>query len=173
MSQKVPDTPRKRCDPFLPIRVLTGAALALIVILTLAQVFYRYFLDSPILWSEELSRLVVVWMTFIGASAVCWQGRHLAVDVFFNILPDRIRKTIRILNQLLAIGFLAVLTYKSIRIVRLENFQDMSILPLPQGTVRLAATIGGGLMILAILARLFFARRFRASSSDAYDNSTM
>ena len=82
------------------------------------------------------------------------------------------RKGIRILNRFLALGFLAVLTYKSVRVVRLENFQDMGIFPLPQGTVRLAATVGGILMILAILARLLVARRFRSTQSGEHDNST-
>ncbi|MFH1806401.1 MAG: TRAP transporter small permease [Pseudomonadota bacterium] len=173
MQQTESPPPQKAIDLALPFKILVGAALAMIVILTLSQVFFRYFLSSPILWSEELSRLTVVWMTFIGAAVVCWQGRHLAVDVFVARLPTRARLILRRVNQLLAIGFLVIMTYKSFRIVRLESFQDMSVLPLPGGTVRLAATIGGILMIVALLARLFLARRFQSSAKDDYDSSAM
>ena len=71
MSHADPMPPRKGFDPFFPVSCLIAAAFSLIVILTLAHVFCRHFLDNPILWSEELSRLVVVWMTFIGSAAVC------------------------------------------------------------------------------------------------------
>lgn len=120
---------RRSFDIALPLKIAVGFALALILVLTLAQVVLRYFFDSPLLWSEELSRLLVVWMTFIGAAAVCWQGRHLSVDVFVVLLPERVRKFVRLINQFLALGFLTILTWKSFRIVKLENFQEMSILP--------------------------------------------
>lgn len=159
-------------DIALPLKIAVGFALAVILSLTLAQVILRYFFDSPLLWSEELSRLLVVWMTFIGAAAVCWQGRHLSVDVFVVLLPERVRKFIRLINQFLALGFLTILTWKSFRIVKLENFQEMSILPLPAGTVRLAATVGAILMIIAIVSRIFLSRRLHSKQPDN-NNSSM
>ncbi|WP_417830317.1 TRAP transporter small permease [Thalassospira sp.] len=163
---------RRSFDIALPLKIAVGFALALILVLTLAQVVLRYFFDSPLLWSEELSRLLVVWMTFIGAAAVCWQGRHLSVDVFVVLLPERVRKFVRLINQFLALGFLTILTWKSFRIVKLENFQEMSILPLPAGTVRLAATVGAILMIIAIVSRIFLARRLHSKQPDN-NNSSM
>lgn len=163
---------RRSFDIALPLKIAVGFALALILVLTLAQVVLRYFFDSPLLWSEELSRLLVVWMTFIGAAAVCWQGRHLSVDVFVVLLPERVRKFVRLINQFLALGFLTILAWKSFRIVKLENFQEMSILPLPAGTVRLAATVGAILMIIAIVSRIFLARRLHSKQPDN-NNSSM
>ena len=173
MQSKESMPPKRGFDLALPLKVIVAAALAIIVSLTLAQVVFRYFFDSPLLWSDELSRLMVVWMTFIGAAVVCWQGKHLSVDVFAVLLPEKVSKVLRIFNQLLAIGFLGVMTWKSFRVVKFENFQDMSILPLPAGTVRLAATVGGILMIIAILARLFASRRFRETQPDNNEHSMM
>tara|TARA_R110001583_G_scaffold152416_2_gene304319 strand:+ start:71045 stop:71653 length:609 start_codon:yes stop_codon:yes gene_type:complete len=173
MQSKESMPPKRGFDLALPLKVIVAAALAIIVSLTLAQVVFRYFFDSPLLWSDELSRLMVVWMTFIGAAVVCWQGKHLSVDVFAVLLPEKVSKVLRIFNQLLAIGFLGVMTWKSFRVVKFENFQDMSILPLPAGTVRLAATVGGILMIIAILARLFASRRFRDTQPDNNEHSMM
>ena len=164
---------KRQFDFTLPFKIAVGAALAIIVALTLAQVVLRYFFDSPLLWSDELSRLMVVWMTFIGAAVVCWQGRHLSVDVFVTHLPPGVQKVLRVINQFLALGFLAVLTWKSFRIVKLENFQEMSILPLPAGTVRLAATVGAILMIVAIVSRLFFSRRIHEKQPDNNEHSML
>mgnify|MGYP003147398950 FL=1 len=173
MQSTEPALPKRRLDLALPLKILTCATLAIIVTLTLAQVVFRYFFDSPLLWSDELSRLLVVWMTFIGAAVVCWQGRHLSVDVFVNLMPEKVRKIIRISNQILALAFLGVMTWKSFRIVNLENFQEMSILPLPAGTVRLAATVGGILMLVVILARLFLSDRLRNVRTENDENSML
>ncbi|WP_296993500.1 TRAP transporter small permease [Thalassospira sp. UBA1131] len=164
---------KRSFDVSLPFKIAVGLALAVILALTLAQVVLRYFFDSPLLWSEELSRLLVVWMTFIGAAVVCWQGRHLSVDVFVVLLPKGARRIVRLINQILALGFLTILTWKSFRIVKLENFQEMSILPLPAGTVRLAATVGAILMIVAIISRIFLSRRLHSKQPDNNDSSML
>lgn len=173
MNSNEPAPPKRPFDYTLPFKFAVAAALALIVTLTLAQVVFRYFFDSPILWSEELSRLTVVWMTFIGAAVVCWQGRHLSVDVLVTHLPKSVQKVLRVFNQLLAVGFLSVLTWKSFRVVKFENFQEMSILPLPAGTVRLAATVGAILMIIAIFSRLFLSRRIHEKQPDNNEQSML
>lgn len=146
-------------DIAAPLRVVVTLGFLAVLVVTLAQVFFRYVLDEPLIWSEELSRLLIVWVTFIGGAVVCWDGRHLNVDVAFTRFPPRVRNIVRVFNIVVALAFLGVLVYASIPIVRFENFQDMSVLPLPAGVVRLAATVGGALMAIAIVARALY--RFR------------
>lgn len=173
MQPTEPIPEKRRLDLTFPFKVVVATSLAIIVTLTLAQIVFRYFFDSPILWSEELSRLMVVWMTFIGAAVVCWQGRHLSVDVLVVHMPKGVQKVLRIVNQFLALGFLSILMWKSLRIVKFENFQEMSVLPLPAGTVRLAATVGAILMIIALAARLFLSRRIIEKQSDNNEHSML
>ena len=59
---------KKPLDLALPLRVLVGVMFLTIVILTLVQVFARYVLNSPLLWSEELARLLLVWVVFLGGA---------------------------------------------------------------------------------------------------------
>lgn len=138
------------------LRIVVTLGFLVILGVTLAQVFFRYVLAAPLIWSEELSRLLIVWVSFVGGAVVCWDGRHLNVDVAFNRFPGRLKTLVRFFNVVVALAFLAILVDASIPIVRFENFQDMSVLPLPAGVVRLAATVGGVLMIIAILARTLY-----------------
>jgi len=149
----------RRVDLALPLRILVGCAFALIVGLTIAQVFFRFALDSPLIWSEELVRLLLVWVTFIGAAVVAWDGTHLNVNVVFVRLPDRLKAAMRWFNLVVALGFLVVLVWFSIPLVRIENMADMGALGLPYGWVRLPATVGGALMIGLILLRRFYRLR--------------
>lgn len=60
------------------------AVLILVAILgtMFAQVVARYVFRTPFSWSEELSRLGLIWMTFLAAAYVMSQRRHLAVDLW-------------------------------------------------------------------------------------------
>lgn len=46
-----------------------------------AQVIWRYVLQSPLSWSEEIARLAMIWLTFIAASFVSAKHQHIAVDL--------------------------------------------------------------------------------------------
>ncbi len=148
-----------RLDLALPLRILAGCAFALIVALTIAQVFFRFALDSPLIWSEELARLLLVWVTFVGAAVVAWDGSHLNVDVVFARLPARLKAAVRWFNLLVALAFLAVMAWFSVRLIRIEAMSDMGALGIPFSWVRIPALVGGVLIIAFILLRRFYRLR--------------
>lgn len=138
-----------------PLRIITGALFVVIVTLTVAQVAFRYVLSQPLIWSEELAKLLLVWMVFLGAAVLCWDGRHLDVDVVFRLFPPIGRRILRGLNLALAAGFLVGLTLWSWDVVVLEGYSDLGALGISRGWLRLPATIGGGLMLFFMLLRRF------------------
>jgi TRAP-type C4-dicarboxylate transport system permease small subunit len=147
---------KKVLDLALPLRILVGVMFLTIVILTLVQVFARYILNSPLLWSEELARLLLVWVVFLGGAVVCWDGRHLNVDTFFSRFSKRLRSAIRTLNALIALCFLLVLAWSSWPLIELEWIINMGSIPISMSFVRIPALVGGVLMIAFILLRRFY-----------------
>lgn len=145
--------PRITVDLAWPLRFLTGAMFATIVTLTIAQVAFRYLLDSPLIWSEELSKLLLVWMVFLGAAAVTFDGKHLDVDVVFGTLPPLLRRLVRHLNLAMALFFLGALAWFSWEIVEIESWSALGALDISAAWVRLPATVGGGLMVLFLILR--------------------
>ncbi|MEF2071615.1 TRAP transporter small permease [Consotaella aegiceratis] len=168
MAESTPPHSKRPIDLAWPLRVLVALTLIAVVAVTLVQIVLRYVFDAPLIWSEELVKLLIVWITFVGAGAVCFDGRHLNVDVFFKMLPVRLRVAVRWLNILLSLGFLAILGWTSITLVRIESMQELSSLPLTLGHVRAAATAGAILMIAGILARIFYSRPRRRRDDPAY-----
>lgn len=147
---------KKPLDLALPLRILVGIMFLTIVILTLVQVFARYILNSPLLWSEELARLLLVWVVFLGGAVVCWDGRHLNVDTFFSRSSGRVRVAMRALNALIALIFLAVLAWSSLPLIEIEWIINMGSIPISMSFVRIPALVGGILMIVYILLRWFY-----------------
>ncbi len=69
-----------------------GAALALMVVLVFTNVVLRYAFNSGITVSEELSRWLFVWLTFMGAIVALNDRAHLGTDTLVSRLSLRGKK---------------------------------------------------------------------------------
>lgn len=167
------ETKPRDLDLFRPLRIVVTLVFIVIVCLTLAQIFFRFVLDSPLVWSEELARLLTVWLTFLGAAVVCWDGRHLNIDVGFGLLRPNAQAVVRVINAALAIGLLLFIFRPTLRLVEIENFSELGALELPSGIVRLPVAVGGALMVLAIAGRLLWRRRRMGRHDPAYAKDAM
>jgi TRAP-type transport system small permease protein len=65
---------------------LIAAMLALMVVLVFGNVFMRYAFNSGFTLSEELSRWLFVWMTFMGAVVALRSNGHLGTDMLVGKL---------------------------------------------------------------------------------------
>jgi TRAP-type transport system small permease protein len=68
------------------ISYLIAAALALMVVLVFGNVFMRYAFNSGFSVSEELSRWLFVWLTFLGAVVALRDNGHLGTDMLVGRL---------------------------------------------------------------------------------------
>jgi C4-dicarboxylate transporter DctQ subunit len=86
------------------VEAVCAGFLALIAGLTIAQVILRYIFSYSLIWSEELSILLFIYLGFFGISVAYSQGKHLYVDALVVILPKSVRKVI----ESIALGFTCV-----------------------------------------------------------------
>jgi TRAP-type transport system small permease protein len=71
------------------LKVAIAFCLAAMVVLVFSNVVLRYVFNSGIATSEELSRWLLVWLTFLGAIVALRQHAHLGVDTLVRALPPR------------------------------------------------------------------------------------
>ncbi|WP_462420589.1 TRAP transporter small permease [Salinicoccus sp. Marseille-QA3877] len=64
-------------------------------VITLLAVIYRYIFSSPLIWSEELARYLMVWGVFIGISIVTRKNAQLALDLLDSFAPEKIKTFMR------------------------------------------------------------------------------
>ena len=69
--------------------ILMASCLAVMAIAVFINVVLRYGFGSGIAASEELSRLLFVWMVFIGATAAYPAGEHMAFTSLVAMLRNR------------------------------------------------------------------------------------
>src|SRR5512145_3209070 len=85
------------------------ALMAAMAVLVFANVVSRYALNYSLIWVEELTRYLMVWVGFLGAGLVLRLGAHIAVDAFQDMLPARAARALRTgIVVLLAITFAAM-----------------------------------------------------------------
>jgi C4-dicarboxylate transporter DctQ subunit len=68
-------------------------------------VINRFFLKNSLSWSEELSRYLSIWATFLGASLGVKKGAHIGVEALVMILPFKIKKNVDIFTDILSFIF--------------------------------------------------------------------
>ena len=83
------------------LEALMVLLLALMVVLVFGNVVLRYAFDSGITVSEELSRWLFVWMTFLGAIVAIKEHGHLGTDMLVARLPKAGKKACLIVGHLL------------------------------------------------------------------------
>ena len=109
------DAPEPPASPATRLRWedwLGGAVLALLALITFANVLARYFTDQSFAWTEEISISLMVVLTLVAAGAAVARDRHIRIEVFFGKGPAARQRRLALLSAaatLLAFALLAAL----------------------------------------------------------------
>src|SRR5947209_19633351 len=83
------------------LKAVIALCLAVMVVLVFGNVVLRYGFNSGITVSEELSRWLFVWLTFVGAIVALRNHAHLGMDSVVTRLPLIGKKICLVLSLLL------------------------------------------------------------------------
>lgn len=97
-----------------------AAMLAAMVVLVFGNVVLRYLFNSGITVSEEVSRWLFIWMTFLGAIVALREHGHLGVDMVVQRLPAWAKRICLGLGHLLMLYILWLLLQGSIAQARIN-----------------------------------------------------
>ena len=97
--------------------VICGATLTVCVVLVNLNVIFRYFLNNPIKWTDEVVTSLFIWTVFMGSAYAHRKHAHLGVDIVVNLVPAGPRKVIEFIMDILQILILVLLTYISAQYV--------------------------------------------------------
>ncbi len=130
------------------VEAVTVALLTVLVTLVTMQVFMRYVMHSPLVWSEEMARMTFIWFAFIGAGLGFRYQLDLRVNFFTDMLPLKPRLYLRLLIHLIEVAFLIILLWNG-------WFLNDRIFSTPTPALYWSKStfyggiLGGGLVILA------------------------
>ena len=96
------------------LAIVTFSGILLCVLL---QVFFRYVLNSPLTWSEELARYLFIWCAFLGWIVASRKRSHLAMTFVVDRMPPRAQAAIGVAIELATILFAWILGTRGARLV--------------------------------------------------------
>ncbi len=148
------------------IDALLAAALAVMVVLVFGNVVLRYGFNSGITTSEELSRWLFVWLTFLGAIVAMKDGAHLGSDALVSRLPRRGKQALFVVAQLLMLFVCGLLFRGAYDLVRINWDATSAVMQVSMAwfyAPGLVLAVLGACVLLDNLWRLF---RGQLSESD-------
>jgi TRAP-type C4-dicarboxylate transport system permease small subunit len=137
--------------------------LSLMVVLTFAQVCLRALYTHAHLewanvvmghldWSESFVRLLVLWLTFLGASLITGEGRHIKIDLFAALIPSQWLPYRELLLSVVCMGITAAMVKVCIDYLRLEmEFGASLFFRVPTWIGQLILPIGFALILFRFL----------------------
>jgi len=130
------------------LNIILAMILAFMVIIVFSNVIGRYFLESSLAWSEEVSRFLFIWMVFLGAVLAYINDEHLALDLLVKVLPLKISQILAVVADLLVIYAISLITLGGYMIT-MENWKWLSpAAEIPYGYVYMIVPFTGAILII-------------------------
>ena len=128
-----------------------GLSLVILVLVTFAGVIFRYFLNNPIIWEEEIQLMMITWTIYFGASAAFRSGGHIAIDMIVDLFPEKVQKIFDILIFAVTTGVIVFLMLNGAALVNqfIRTNRVTNILHIPSQYVYTAIPAGCALMIVS------------------------
>jgi TRAP-type C4-dicarboxylate transport system permease small subunit len=136
------------------VEKLMSLALGLIVLLVFSNVVGRYALGTSFAGAEELSRLLFVWMVFLGAILTLRRRAHLGVELVQARLPRWARKTCSVLTHLLTLYALWLFLAGSWTQTQIGLHNYSTVLRFPNAFVSAAGLVCAASMMLIVASNL-------------------
>lgn len=130
---------------------------ATMVVLVVTNVFCRYVLGFSLVWAEEVSQYLMVWVAFLGAGLALREGRHVAVEMLQERLPDGPRRATRWVILVAVLLFLLATAVLGAQFAWFARDMETPVLNISMAIPYSAVPIGCALLAahLAFVARDF------------------
>lgn len=142
----------------LSVRVVEGV-LALLMLLLIglvsAQIFMRYAVHSPLVWSEELARMTFVYLTFIGAGLAFHRGENLRLGVLTDALTERARLRLRAGTYAVEVLFIGIVLAYSAPLLRRLYPAPTPALEWSMDCFYAGVAVGGAVILVCAVAGFF------------------
>lgn len=148
-------------------------AFTVMVAAAILQVVSRYVFNSPLGWTEELAKLLMVWWTFLAVAVLAFRGRLLAIDALLLAMPAKTAHLVLAVAQIISAIFIGWLAWLGIRLVGLAGAQITPALDIPYAIVYASLPAGLAVASLGFLYRTATHLRLAYAAQGRHPISTL
>ena len=153
---KLPGNFRTKIEGFSDIldKIVMWTGATLLVLMTmdiLMGVFFRYVLNSSLVWSEEVARYMMIWMVSLAMSCGIKRDEHLTIRFLVDALPSQAAFWLEMAMRTILLGFLSVLTLYGVDMVRSNTDFISQAAEVNMAIPTSAVPVAGALMIIQLI----------------------
>jgi TRAP-type C4-dicarboxylate transport system permease small subunit len=140
------DTFVRKCCAVL--EALAGVIFLTLFGLNIVRIAMRYFAGAAWIWLPDFSRLLFIWVVFIGASILVARNEHLVMDFFVTKLKPAAARQLGTIIRLCELAFFGVMLIGGVRIVDVRMRIPFDTWDFPTGWAYLAVPVCAVFMIV-------------------------
>jgi TRAP-type C4-dicarboxylate transport system permease small subunit len=128
--------------------IITGIAMVFMTVIFGWLVFGRYVLNATPTWVEQVSLLLVVYISFLGASTGVYEKTHLGVSIFREMSPGPLRRCFDFLTHGILMGFGILMAVYGYKLTVFKWSTEIPLIRVSEGWRSLPIVISGVLISL-------------------------
>lgn len=136
----------------LVLPVLNGGMACLVFL----QVVFRYVFNDPLTWTDELARVLIIWMVYLGLAISARTNADVVMGGLIDVLPAGAKERLLVLKDLLVVLFVAVVLVSAVRLTVVDRGMTTAALEISWSWIYGALVLG-----LALYAIETFPATFR------------
>lgn len=133
---------------------IAAAAFAVMFILIIVQVIWRYGLSSPLAWPEEMARTCFLWLSYLGLVAVIRQKDSYRVEYFVEKFPPALKLLSGLVSDLASLFFFVLILAGTWPVLS-ANWKLTTSISTPVNILYLSAPVAAFLIIPVILKSIY------------------
>ncbi|MFC1489048.1 TRAP transporter small permease [Thermodesulfobacteriota bacterium] len=147
--------------------IVTGIAMVAMTAIFGWLVFGRYVLNATPTWVEQYSLLLVVYISFLGASVGVHQKTHLGVSVFREMSPKPVRRIFDFLSHGILTGFGILMAVYGYKLTMFKWAAEIPLIRISEGWRAFPICLSGILIFLYSVGHLIHFFLSRTDQEDA------
>lgn len=135
--------------------------LLIIVLIVCTDVVSRSVFSKSIMWVQETSLLLIVWMTFLSMAIGSEKNLHIGIDLFYNKYPERVKKIVNLINKVVVVVIGIFLGIYGWRLSMSTWRSTLAVTKLPAGMLYLMIPVGGWSMAFFMILDILGLKKYK------------
>lgn len=122
--------------------IICVSLLCVIFVMTIVQVFCRFIISHPLLWSEELIRYLGIWMVILSTAITILKRSHMSIDILVKKWSQPVQRALCVFSDAVVAFVTAYMIYAMQQMcVKFVNVTSTA-LKVPMGVVYIGILVG-------------------------------
>lgn len=135
--------------------IITVPLMVILLCLLTWQIVTRWLLNDPSLWSEELARVLFMYMSLIGCAYAIKTSTHVNITFFSDKLPEKIRLWLVFSLELAVLASIFAIIYLGYQHVQRTAFFELITLGISSKWMNYSLPLGGVFMVIRQTQKMY------------------